>query len=90
MENFFNEYIESLQTYRWVGVQDLSEELGVSKRTIFQYIKDGKFKTTLWKGRRLIDTISVMSWLLKKKSFDMKKIHDKEVKFELERDLMYD
>jgi predicted site-specific integrase-resolvase len=90
MENFFNEYIESLQTYRWVGVQDLSEELGVSKRTIFQYIRDGKFKTTKWKGKRLIDTISVMSWLLKKKSFDMRRIKDKEVKFELERDLMYD
>ena len=42
MEDRFNEYIEGLETNRWVGVTDLSEQFGVSERTVFQWLKDGK------------------------------------------------
>ena len=28
MEDKFNEYIEGLETHRWVGVTDLSEQFG--------------------------------------------------------------
>ena len=50
MENPFEEKIEGLGVYRWITVDDCSEKLGVSRRTIFQYIKDGNFKTTKWKN----------------------------------------
>ena len=64
MEDFFNEYIESLETYKWVGVKDLSEQFKVSERTIFQWLKDGKLESIKWKNKRLINVVSVMSFLL--------------------------
>ena len=44
MENPFEEKIEGLEIYRWITVDDCSEKLGVSRRTVFQYIKNGFFK----------------------------------------------
>ena len=63
-EDFFNEYYQKLGHYRWVGVTDLSELFGVSERTVFNWLKDNKIKGVKWKNKRLIDTISVMSFLL--------------------------
>ena len=59
MEDKFNDYIEGLESHKWVGVSDLSEQFGVSERTVFQWLKDGKIKGVKWKGRRLIDSVSV-------------------------------
>ncbi len=84
MKNDFNEYIECLSSYRWVGVKDLSEDLQISKRTIFTYLKEGKFESVKWKGRRLIDTISVLSYFLKKKSIEMRDIKLREIRDEIE------
>ena len=42
MENKFEEKIEGLESHKWISVDDCSEELGVSRRTIFQYLRDGK------------------------------------------------
>ena len=82
--DFFNEYYESIKMYKWIGVKDLSEEFNVSERTIFQWLKDGKIKGILWKNRRLINSISVLSFLLKKKSLEMKNIKDSSIRRELE------
>jgi len=35
MEDKFNDYIEGLQTNKWVGVTDLSEQFGVSEEPFF-------------------------------------------------------
>jgi hypothetical protein len=84
MENKFEEKIEGLESHKWISVDDCSEELGVSRRTIFQYLRDGKIKGIKWKNRRLIDSVSVVGYLLEKKVFEVNKLHNKEMIRELE------
>ncbi|NVK74064.1 MAG: helix-turn-helix domain-containing protein [Oceanospirillaceae bacterium] len=84
MENPFEEKIEGLDTLRWLSVDDCSEQLGVSRRTIFKYIKDGNFKTTKWKNKRIIDSVSVIGWLLKKKVIEINSIKNSEMRKEIE------
>ena len=84
MKNRFEEKLEGIESYRWLSVDDCSEELGVSRRTIFQYLRDGKIKGTKWKNKRLVDSVSVMGFLLKKKVIEYDKIKDMEMKRELD------
>ena len=84
MEDKFNDYIEGLQTNKWVGVTDLSEQFGVSERTVFQWLKDGKIEGVKWKNRRLINVVSVIGYLLKKKVIEVTQIREREIKRELE------
>ena len=84
MEDKFNEYIEGLESHRWVGVTDLSEQFGVSERTVFQWLRDGKIEGVKWKNRRLINVPSVFGYLLKKKVIEVSQIREKELKRELE------
>ena len=84
MENPFEEKIDGLGVYRWITVDDCSEKLGVSKRTIFQYIKDGNFKTTKWKNRRIIDSVSVIGFLLKKRVIELNSVKNNEIRKEIE------
>ena len=83
-KDFFNDYYESIKSYKWVGVKDLSEQFDVSQRTIFQWLKDNKIQGTKWKGKRLVNTISVLSFLLKKRSIEMKNIKEREIRDEIE------
>jgi len=82
--DFFNEYIEELETYKWVTVKDLSNSFEVSERTVFQWLKDGKIEGVKWKNRRLINTISVISFLLKKKCVEMEQIRKSKIKESIE------
>ena len=84
MKDKFNEYIEGLETHRWVGVTDLSEQFGVSERTVFQWLRDGKIEGVKWKNRRLINVPSVFGYLLKKKVIEVSQIKQQELKRELE------
>lgn len=84
MKNRFEEKLEGMESYRWLSVDDCSDELGVSRRTIFQYLRDGKIKGTKWKNKRLVDSVSVMGFLLKKKVIEYDKIKDTEMKRELD------
>jgi len=84
MEDKFNEYIEGLETHRWVGVTDLSEQFDISERTVFQWLKDGKIKGVKWKNRRLINVPSVFGYLLQKKVIEVTQIKQQELKRELE------
>jgi len=84
MEDKFNEYIEGLETHRWVGVTDLSEQFGVSERTVFQWLRDKKIEGVKWKNRRLINVPSVFGYLLKKKVIEVSQIKQQELKRELE------
>ena len=84
MEDKFNEYIEGLETHRWVGVTDLSEQFGISERTVFQWLRDGKIEGVKWKNRRLINVPSVFGYLLKKKVIEVSQIKQQELKRELE------
>jgi predicted site-specific integrase-resolvase len=90
MDDFFNEYIESLETYKWVGVKDLSEQFKVSERTIFQWLKDGKLESIKWKNKRLINVVSVMGFLLKKKCIEMEQIRNRDIKRKIESKMYYD
>lgn len=84
MKNLFEEKIEELGVYRWITVDDCSEKLGVSRRTIFQYIKDGNFKTSKWKNRRIIDSVSVIGFLLNKRVVELNSIKNSEIRKEIE------
>ena len=84
MEDKFNEYIEGLETHRWVGVTDLSEQFDISERTVFQWLKDGKIEGVKWKNKRLINVPSVFGYLLKKKVIGVTQIKEQELKRELE------
>jgi len=82
--DFFNEYYESLGHFRWMGVKDLSEMFDVSQRTIFQWLRDEKIKGVKWKNKRLIDSVSVIGFLLQKKCLEMSQIKQKEIKQKIE------
>ena len=82
--DFFNEYYESLGHFRWMGVTDLSEMFDVSQRTIFQWLKDEKIKGVKWKNKRLIDSVSVIGFLLQKKCLEMSQIKQREIKQKIE------
>ena len=84
MEDRFNDYIEGLETHRWVGVTDLSEQFDISERTVFQWLKDGKIEGVKWKNRRLINVPSVFGYLLQKKVIEVSQIKQQELKRELE------
>jgi len=84
MENKFEEKIEGLESHKWISVDDCSEELGVSRRTIFQYLHDNKIKGIKWKNKRLIDSVSVVGFLLNKKVIEFNKLTSVEMKRELE------
>ena len=84
MEDKFNEYIEGLETHRWVGVTDLSEQFDISERTVFQWLKDGKIEGVKWKNRSLINVPSVFGYLLQKKVIEVSQIKQQELKRELE------
>ena len=84
MEDKFNDYIEGLESHKWVGVSDLSEQFGVSERTVFQWLKDGKIEGVKWKNRRLINVPSVFGYLLQKKVIEVTQIKQQELKRELE------
>jgi transcriptional antiterminator len=86
MENPFEEKIGEFERYKWLSVDDCSEELGVSRRTIFRYLKDGKIKGIKWKNQLLIDSVSILGFLLEKKVFEFNKLNDKEVIREIELD----
>lgn len=84
MENPFEQKIEGLETYRWISVDDCSEQLGVSRRTVFQYLKDGKIVGTKWKNKRLVDSVSVIGFLLTKKVIEFQNLNNDEVTKEIE------
>ena len=84
MENPFEEKIEGLEIYRWITVDDCSEKLGVSRRTIFQYIKNGFFKTSKWKNRRIIDSVSVIGFLLQKRVVELNSVKNNDIRKEIE------
>ena len=86
MDYMFEEKIGEFERYKWLSVDDCSEELGVSRRTIFRYLKDGKIKGIKWKNQRLIDSVSILGFLLEKKVFEFNKLNDKEVIREIELD----
>ena len=88
MENPFEQKIEGLELYRWITVDDCSEKLEVSRRTVFQYLKDGKIRGTLWKNRRLIDTVSVIGYMLERRVIEYNQLKSEETKKIIRRTMM--
>ena len=84
MENLFEQKLEGFETYKQISVDDCSEELGVSRRTIFQYLHDNKIKGIKWKNKRLIDSVSVVRFLLNKKVIEVTNLKNKEMVREIE------
>ena len=86
MENKFEEKIPGLEPYRWISVEETSKELEISKRTVFQYLKDGRIKGTKYKNQRLIDSVSILGFLLEKKVIEFNKINSPEMRRQIELD----
>ena len=57
----------------------------ISERTVFKWLEQKKIKGVKWKNKRLIDTVSVMSSLLKKKCLEMEQIKKQEIRNKIER-----
>jgi len=64
---------------KWLFVEDAAEMLEVSKRTIFQYLKEGKLKGIKSRKRRLVATGSLLVFLLKQKAIELNDIRSKEL-----------
>ncbi|MBT6636122.1 MAG: helix-turn-helix domain-containing protein, partial [Flavobacteriaceae bacterium] len=82
----FEEKIPGLESYRWISVEETSKELEISKRTVFQYLKDGRIKGTKYKNQRLIDSVSILGFLLEKKVIEFNKINSPEMRRQIELD----
>jgi hypothetical protein len=76
--------LEGLETYKWISVDDCSEEVGVCRRTIFQYLHENTIKGIKWKNKRLIDSVSVVGFLLNKKVIEVTNLKNKEMVREIE------
>ena len=63
MKDVFKEMVDDLKDYRWWGVDELSEKLQVSKRTIFTWLKEGKIEGIKFRGRRMCDIVSVLQYM---------------------------
>lgn len=64
---------------KWLFVEDAAEMMEVSKRTIFEYLRDGKISGIKSRGRRLVSTGSVVGYLLKQKVIEINDLRDKEM-----------
>ena len=87
MENKFEEKIPGLESYRWISVEETSKELEISKRTVFQYLKDGKIRGTLYGNRRIIDSVSIIGFLYRKRVIDYHNIKNEEVRKQIKKNI---
>ncbi|MBO0329754.1 MerR family transcriptional regulator [[Muricauda] lutisoli] len=62
-EDIFMDYKTRLEEYKWITVDDLSELMDISKRSVFKLLEKGSIEGIKWKNRRLIDTTSVIKYL---------------------------
>lgn len=76
-----------LNVGRFMLVDEVSETLGVSRRTIFTYIKENKLSSIKSRGKRLIYTGSVLVYLMKQKVIELNEIKEKELKEEVKSQL---
>ena len=83
MRDMFEEKIEGLNEYRWITIDECSKKMGISTRTLYKYLKEGKIKGIKYKRRRLIDTISIVGYLLEKKCLEINQIKNEEIKNQL-------
>lgn len=63
LKDVFKEMVDDLKDYRWWGVEELSEKLQVSKRTIYTWLKEGKIEGIKFRGRRMCDIVSVFQYM---------------------------
>ena len=75
MRDMFEEKVEGLNEYRWITIDECSKKMGISTRTLYKYLKEGNIKGIKYKRRRLIDTISIVGYLLEKKCFHLAEIN---------------
>lgn len=68
---------------RFMLVDEVGETLGVSRRTVFTYLKEGKISGIKSRGVRLVYTGSVLGYLLKQKVIELNEIKERELKEEL-------
>ena len=53
--------------------------MGISVRTLYKYLKEGKIKGVIYKRRRLIDSVSCIGYLLENKCIEISQIKNKEI-----------
>ena len=70
----FKQVCKNMEEHPFLTIEDVSSELGVSKRTIQTYISSGQLDSVKWKNKRLIKSVSVVAFLLKKRLVEMKDV----------------
>lgn len=73
----FKQVCKNMEEHPFLTIEDVSSELGVSKRTIQTYISSGQLDSVKWKNKRLIKSVSIISFLLKKKLIEMSDVSEK-------------
>ena len=54
---------KTLKEYVYLSVNDTSELLGITSKTVYNYLKNGKLKGEIWNTRRIITTKSIKELL---------------------------
>lgn len=67
---------------RFMTVQEASEWLELSERTIYKYLRNNKLQGIKTRGRRLLYTGSIIAHQLKEKVIEINNIKDDELKKE--------
>ena len=63
---------------KWLYVKECSEWIGVSERTIYQYLREGRLRGIKARGRRLISVGSILWFQIEQKALEIKDIKNKE------------
>lgn len=67
---------------KWLLVDEAAEMLGVSRRTVYTYLKENKIQSIKSRGRRLVTTGSVVGFLLQQKVIEINNLKEDELKKE--------
>jgi hypothetical protein len=54
---------------------------------VFQYLKDGKIRGTLYGNRRIIDSVSIIGFLYRKRVIDYHNIKNEEVRKQIKKNI---
>lgn len=67
---------------KWIYVDEAADILGVSRRTVFTYLKENRISGIKSRGKRLVSTGSVMGFLLQQKVIEINNLKEDELKKE--------
>jgi len=82
-ENQLKEVAQSWKDLgRWIYVDEAADMMGITRRTVFTYLKENKISGIKSRGKRLVSTASVIGFLLQQKVIEINNLKENELKKE--------